>query len=82
MKNNNKIHRGGEMGKIVKARKPYRCDCCDITIQPGGEYIYGKARYPKYDENGEQCGVRFDFYRICADTESCTSRAIENETKQ
>lgn len=53
------------MEKIMRARKPYQCDCCENIIFVGDHYLFGNGREPKCDKDDEQYGIQYYQFRLC-----------------
>ena len=53
------------MEKKVIARKKYICNQCDGPINKGDSYLFGKGRWPKYNDECQQIGIQYYHFRIC-----------------
>lgn len=53
------------MEKIMHARKPHSCDCCENIIPVGDQYLFGNGREPKYNKHDEQVGIQYYQFRLC-----------------
>jgi hypothetical protein len=70
--------------KTVAARKPYRCNCCGATIQPGEKCVYHFSVYD-HQPTSERCCLACDAVREAFDRDhganplpSYTQEALQN----
>ena len=68
--------KGGEVRKIMRARKPWMCADCKRDIKIGDKYIFGAHREPRYIEdvmgNCVQVGIEYVKYHLCLRTDCYT----------
>ena len=70
----------------IKIRKPHKCECCGLELQPGELVNYDEGRSPRYDRinyydrvvEEKQIGIQYYKIWMCGDSkvDECGARAM------
>lgn len=68
------------MEKIVKARKVYKCECCNGNIQIGEKHKHSKIKASRYDDEDNQIGIKYFEFR--SHNRDCFPRLLHLEKRK